>query len=292
MRYRQVGRSGLTVSEVGIGTRLFGQEPDVAAARRVLDAAIDAGVTLVDTAHSYGTGESERVLGEALRGKRQQVVISTKFGSRRERHPDLAAGSRRSIRLRVHEAMERLQTDYIDLYQLHFPDPATPIEETLAALTELVREGKVRYIGSSNFAAWQIVEAEWAARSAPVERFVSAQREYNLLDRGVEAEVLPVCAEYDIGVIAWRTLGDGVLTSSGTSPDPRVAGLASFAAARSIGLSAVALGAVLAAPGVAAVLTGARSEAHILANTAAAEWQPTPDDLVTLRAILDGTAAK
>ena len=289
MRYRQVGRSGLTVSVLGLGTRLFGREFDAAAAGRVVDAAIDAGITLIDTAHSYGEGASEQVLGKVLRGKRQGVIISTKFGSRRQRHPDLAAGSRRAVRQHVEEALGRLETDYIDLYQLHFPDPATPIEETLRALTELVAEGKVRYIGSSNFPAWQIVEGDWAARSLGGERFVAAQREYNILDRGVEVEILPICERYGIGLLAWRALGDGLLTARDDRSDPRLPALDAFASERSIDLPSVALGALLATRGVAAVLTGARTEQHIRDNAVAADWIPTPEDLAALRSLLDGS---
>jgi aryl-alcohol dehydrogenase-like predicted oxidoreductase len=290
MRYRQVGSSGLTVSVLGLGTRLFGRECDAETASRVVDAAIDAGITLIDTAHSYGEGESERVLGQALRGKRERVVISTKFGSRRQRQPDLASGSRRAIRIHVEEALGRLETDYIDLYHLHFPDPATPIEETLRALTDLVAAGKVRYIGSSNFAAWQIVEADWAARLGGGERFVAAQREYNILDRGVETEVLPICDRYGVGLLAWRALGDGLLTPRDDRSDPRLGALDAFAAERSISLSALAIGAVLATPGVAAALTGARSDNHIRDNATASDWIPTADDLAALRAVLDGPA--
>ena len=289
MRYRQVGSSGLTVSVVGLGTRLFGREADAPTSARVVDAALDVGITLIDTAHSYGEGESETVLGQALRGKRQRVVLSTKFGSRRQRHPDLAAGSRRAVRQHVEEALGRLQTDYIDLYQLHFPDPATPIEETLKALTELVQEGKVRYIGSSNFAAWQLVEADWAARALGSERFVGAQREYNILDRGIESEVLPICLRYGIGLIAWRALGDGLLTARDDRSDPRLGALDAFAAERSVGLNAVGLGMLLATPGVVTTLTGARSEQHIRDNAAASDWVPSPDDQVALRAVLDGS---
>jgi aryl-alcohol dehydrogenase-like predicted oxidoreductase len=291
MRYRQVGRSGLTVSVIGLGTRRFGREADAATVRRVVDAAIDAGVSLIDTAHSYGEGSSEEVLGAALEGKRNQVVLSTKFGSRRQRRPDVASGSRRAVREAVHAALRRLRTDYIDLYQLHFPDPLTPIEETLAALDELVHEGLVRYIGSSNFEAWQLVEADWASRAAGGERFVSAQREYHLLDRAIESDVLPVCERYGIGLIAWRALGDGALIGSGPADAPadlRVARVRAFAADHGLEPASVALGALLAQPIVAAVLTGARTEDHIRANVTAADWEPAPSQLAELRAVLDG----
>jgi aryl-alcohol dehydrogenase-like predicted oxidoreductase len=306
MHYRQVGRSGLTVSALGLGCIQFGRSADLATARPVVDEAIEQGITLFDTAHSYGEGESERILGELLKGRRQQVLISTKFGSRRQRHPDMAVGSRRSVRLRVEECLIRLQTDYIDLYQLHFPDPATPIEETLDALDEVVREGKVRYIGSSNFAAWQIVEADWAARAGRTQRFVSAQREYGFLDRQVEKDVVPVCQRYDVGLIAWRPLGDGILAgrrgpdpvraadssgADGSGPDAatldRVDSLAAFGREHGLDLIDVAIGGLAAFPAVAAVLVGARSAEHVRRNAKAAEWVPGPADVAALRTLLD-----
>jgi aryl-alcohol dehydrogenase-like predicted oxidoreductase len=306
MQYRQVGRSGLTVSALGLGCIQFGRTADLDAARPVVDEAIELGITLFDTAHSYGEGESERILGELLKSRRQQVLISTKFGSRRQRHPDMAVGSRRSIRLRIDECLTRLQTDYIDLYQLHFPDPATPIEETLDALDEIVREGKVRYIGSSNFAAWQLVEADWAARAGRTQRFVSAQREYGLLDRRIETDVVPVCERYGIGLIAWRPLGDGILAgrrgpdparaadssgADGSGPDAetldRVDAIASFGRDRGVGLLDVAIGGLAAFPAVAAVLVGARSPEHVRLNARAAEWLPGPGDVEALRGLLD-----
>lgn len=303
MRYRQLGQSGLTVSALGLGCIQFGRTCDLETARAVVDAALEAGITLFDTAHSYGEGESERILGAILKGRREQAIISTKFGSRRQRRPELAAGSRRAIRRAVEDCLRRLQTDYIDLYQLHFPDPATPIEETLSALDEIVREGKVRYIGSSNFAAWQIVEADWTARTARTQRFISAQREYSLLDRRIEADVVPACERYGVGLLAWRPVADGILagryrrgeplsgssTEAGGSDDDtfdRLDALVGFGHERGVGLLEVAIGGLAAFPAVAAVLVGARSAEHVRLNAAAADWAPAPADIAALRELI------
>ncbi|HEY3737502.1 MAG TPA: aldo/keto reductase, partial [Jatrophihabitans sp.] len=194
MEFRRLGDSGLVVSVVGLGTNNIGMRIDEAASKEVVDAAFDHGVTLIDTADSYGVAEER--LGVLLKGRREDVVLATKFGSK-VRTPGWghgedwdARGSRRYVKRAVESSLRRLQTDWIDLYQLHRPDPATPIEETLSALDELVHEGKVRYIGSSNFTGWQIAEAEWTARTRGFERFVSAQNEYNLINRGVEDDLV------------------------------------------------------------------------------------------------------
>src|SRR5690348_7813731 len=194
MRFRRLGASGLAVSVVGLGCNNFGTRLDLDATRAVVDAALDAGVTLFDTADVYG--QSEDLLGEILQGRRDQVVLATKFGMDRRGAlgPDWGArGSRRYIRLAVESSLRRLRTDWIDLYQLHAPDAHTPLEETLAALDELVTAGLVRYIGSSNFTGWQVVDADWIARDAHRARFVSAQNQYSLLDRDAERELVPAC---------------------------------------------------------------------------------------------------
>ena len=270
-----------------------------------MHAALDAGITLLDTANSYGEGASERFLGEILKGHRDRVIISTKFGSRRLRRPDRASGSRRDVRVAVEESLTRLQTDYIDLYQLHFPDPKTPIEETLAALDELIDEGKVRYIGSSNFEAWQVVEADWTARSQRTERFIAAQRQYSLFDRTVEADVVPVCVKYGIGLLPWRPLGSGLLTgryrrgdelpASTNRPALRltdaewdlVEALERFGRERGVNPLEVAIGGLAAMPSVASVMVGVSRPDQVEANVAASEWTPSGDDLTALREILE-----
>src|SRR5581483_7349654 len=206
MRYRQLGDSGLTVSVVGLGCNQFRTRMDDAAVEATVVAALDAGITLFDTADIYGgRGGSEESLGLALRGRRDRALVATKFGMDMG-DSEVARGSRRYIRRSVEGSLRRLQTDWIDLYQYHEPDNVTPLDETLAALDELVDEGKVRYIGSSNFAAWQVVDAEWMARTAHGERFISAQNRYSLMERDAESELAPACAAASASCpsIRWR----------------------------------------------------------------------------------------
>jgi aryl-alcohol dehydrogenase-like predicted oxidoreductase len=307
MRYRQLGRSGLTVSEVGLGCNnfggSFGGRLSLEETRNVVDAALDEGVTLLDTANTYGNkGGSETLLGEVLKGRREQVVLATKFGSDMGEGPKVARGSRWYIRRAVEASLKRLQTDYIDLYQLHRPDGVTPVEETLGALSELVREGKVLYIGSSNLAAWQVVEADWTARSSSgLERFVSAQNYYNLLNRRAERDLLPVCDSYGIGFLPYFPLENGLLTGKYRRGQPppdgtRLAGnpiaddtydklsaLESFAKERGHSLLELAFAGLLSRPVVSSVIAGATSAEQVRANVRAAEWQLTGDDLESFR---------
>src|SRR5580692_5119378 len=203
MRYRPLGHSGLLVSVAGLGCNNFGRRLDTEATRSVIDAAIDAGITLLDTADMYGTGRSEEILGEGLGARRDQIVLATKFGHQRV---DMgygpaagAKGGRAYIRRAVEHSLRRLRTDYIDLYQLHTPDPVTPIGETLHALSELVAEGKVRYLGHSNLPGWQIADAAHVAREAGTEAFISAQNHWSLLERQAEAEVVPAAIHAGVG---------------------------------------------------------------------------------------------
>jgi aryl-alcohol dehydrogenase-like predicted oxidoreductase len=306
MRYRTLGSSGLMVSVVGLGGNNFGRRIGLEETATVVRAALDAGVTLIDTADIYG--DSEVFLGDVLKGQRQQVVLATKFGG--DLHgrlgPDWGArGARRYIRKAVESSLHRLQTDYIDLYQYHFPDPHTPIEETLAALDELVREGTVRYLGSSNLAGWQIVDAEWIARTAATNRFVSAQNNYNLLERQIEADVLPACERYRIGILPYFPLANGLLTGKYRRGEPpptgsrlqdksellsdanfdRVEALEAFARERQLHLLDVAVGGLAAQPMVASVIAGATKPEQVRRNVAAAEWQPGAEDLAALDAI-------
>src|SRR6266508_5597296 len=282
MRFRRLGESGLAVSVVGLGCNNFGRRIDEAATREVVGAAFDAGITLFDTADTYrgGHGSSEELLGLALEGRRHEVVIATKFGNDMAgaNGPDWGArGSRRYIRRAVEASLRRLRTDWIDLYQLHTPDPATPIQETLAALTELVGEGKVRYIGSSNFAAGQVVEAEWVARTGNLERVVSAQNYYNLLHRAAEAELTPASVRVGVGVLPYFPLANGLLTGKYRRGQPPPAGtrlarrpgdlseaafdvveaLERYADERGRSLLDIAIGGLAAQPGVASVIAGA-----------------------------------
>jgi aryl-alcohol dehydrogenase-like predicted oxidoreductase len=306
---RRLGRSGLAVSRVGVGCNNFGRRLDLDASRPVIEAALDAGVTLFDTSDNYGT--SEEILGEVLESQRDDVILATKFGSevQGDNGRDFEArGSRRYIRRAVERSLRRLRTDYIDLYQLHKPDRLTPIEETLAALTELVQEGKVRYVGCSNFSGFQLAHAEWSARTLGYEHFISVQNEYSLVDRSIEADVVPACEEYGIGVLPYFPLASGVLTGkykrgedipkesrltvwrlTGSLTSERfdaVEALQTFAAERGITLTDVAIGALAAQPMVASVIAGATSPEQVKANVAAAEWFPSDEDLAEIDKIV------
>lgn len=305
---RRVGNSGLAVSVVGLGTNNFGMKLDLEQSRAVLHAALDHGINLIDTADSYG--ESERRIGEILQGTRDDVVIATKFGSdvRRlggDNGEDWGArGSRRYIRRAVEQSLRRLRTDWIDLYQLHRPDPATPIEETLSALDDLVHEGKIRYLGHSNFTGWQTADAEWTARTRRLERFISAQNEYSLLRRGIEADLVPALEHYGIGLLPYFPLASGLLTGKYKRGVPAPEGsriqawgrasaltdaafdiveqLEDFAAQRSITVLDVAIGGLAAQPAVSSVIAGATSPEQVEANVRAGRWQPTAEDLAEI----------
>ncbi|NEA32558.1 aldo/keto reductase [Streptomyces sp. SID13031] len=307
MEYRQLGDSGLTVSVVGLGCNNFGGRIDAAQAGAVVTAALDAGITLFDTADVYRgeQGSSEEILGKALAGRRDEAVIATKFGGdmKGDNGPDWGVrGSRRYIRKAVESSLRRLGTDWIDLYQLHVPDEVTPIEETLAALSELVAEGKVRYLGSSQFAGWQVVDADWAARTAGAEHFISAQNRYNLLEREAEDELIPACEHLGIGVLPFFPLAAGLLTGkykrgedapAGTrllkQPErlaradfDKIEALETFAAERDLTLLDVAIGGLAAQPTVSSVIAGASRPEQIEQNVAAGLWEPTFEDLAAL----------
>ncbi|GAA3279453.1 aldo/keto reductase [Dactylosporangium vinaceum] len=308
MRYRRLGRSGLTVSVVGIGCNQFGRI-DAAATQAVVDAAFDNGVTLFDTADIYGAtpGASEEALGAALGARRDEVVVATKFGmnARGLHGADWGArGSRRYIVRAAESSLRRLGTDYIDLYQMHEPDPATPIDETLAALDDLVRSGKVRYIGHSNFSGWQAADAAWVAQTRHLTPFVSAQNRYSLLNRGVEAELVPALEHYGLGLLPFFPLEMGLLTGkyrrgdappAGTrlaregmervladAPWDRIERLREYSSERGLDQLTVAIGGLAAQPAVASVIAGATRPEQVAANVAAAAWQPTADDLAEL----------
>jgi aryl-alcohol dehydrogenase-like predicted oxidoreductase len=311
MDFRRLGNSGLVVSVVGLGTNNLGMKLDMDGSREVVHAALDEGVTLFDTADSYGT--SEERLGEILQGKRDDIVLATKFGSD-VRGRGLsngedwgARGSRRYIRRSIESSLRRLRTDWIDLYQLHRPDEATPIEETLSALDDLVREGKVRYLGSSNFTGWQAAEAEWTSRSRNRERFISAQNEYSWLKRDIEADLVPALMHYGVGLLPFFPLASGLLTGKyrrGEAPPEGsrikafgresvltdetfdvIEALESFAKQRGITLLDIAIGGLAAKPTVASVIAGATSREQVAQNVAAGNWHPTPEDLAELDAI-------
>lgn len=311
MRYRAVGDSGLMVSVVGAGCNAFGARIDFERAKSVVDAALEAGITLFDTADSYADGTSEEFLGRALGSRREDVIVATKFGMGDHDAEHFGAhGGRRYVRRAVEASLRRLGTDYIDLYQLHRPDAITPIEETLDAMSELVAEGKVRYLGSSNLTAWQVADAEWTARTSGTQRFISAQNEYSLYNRLAEDELVPACERYGIGLFPYFPLAYGLLTDkyrrgeaapegsrlaaqagrlAGADWD-RIEALKAFADARDIPLLTLAIGGLAAQPAVAGVISGATRPEQIAANVAAGEWEPSAADLVELDELRHGAA--
>jgi aryl-alcohol dehydrogenase-like predicted oxidoreductase len=299
MRTRELGRGGPEVSVVGLGTNNFGMRIDYGATVAVIDAAIEHGITLFDTADIYGQGMSEDFIGRALEGRRDRVLLATKFGKPMDERPDDSRGSRDYIRWAVEGSLRRLRTDVIDVYQMHEPDPSTPIESTLAALHELVQEGLVRHIGSSNYSAAQIEEADRVARERGVTRFVAAQNHYSLVEREVEDDVLPVCERLGIGMLPFFPLASGLLTGKYArgveATEGRLAGrevpeerwdrldlLQAHAAERGVPLLSVAIGGLAAMPAVASVIAGATKPEQVAANVRAGEWVPTADDLAAL----------
>ncbi|MFI8277917.1 aldo/keto reductase [Streptomyces sp. NPDC085929] len=307
MRYIPLGSSGLQVSAVGLGCNNFGGRLDARATRAVVDAALDAGITLLDTADIYGG--SERHLGQAVKGRRDQVVLATKFGyAGMDMEYGPAAGSRGGrayIRRAVEESLRRLDTDHIDLYQLHSPDPATPVAETLAALTELVTEGKIRYIGHSNFSGWQLAEAAHVARETGAAPFVSAQNEWSLLQRNAEAELVPAAVHYGLGVLPYFPLANGLLTGKIRRGAPVPAGsrlegrdaylteerldtveaLAAVADKHGRSVLELAIGWLCAQPGCASVIAGATTPEQVRANAAVADRPLEPELLADIDAI-------
>jgi len=216
VKYRTLGRTGLKVSPLCLGAMMFGAwgNPDHDESIRIIDAALDAGINFIDTADVYSNGESEEIVGKAIAGKRDDLVIATKVHSPMGEDPNRSGNSRRWIIRECEDSLRRLGTDHLDLYQIHRPDPSTDIDETLGALTDLVHQGKVRYLGSSTFPASQIVEAQWVAERRNRERFVCEQPPYSILVRGIEAEVLPTCETYGMGVIPWSPLAGGWLSGN------------------------------------------------------------------------------
>ncbi|HEX2559859.1 aldo/keto reductase [Phenylobacterium sp.] len=310
MEYRRLGNSGLKVSAVGIGCNNFGMRIDQAATNAVVAAALDTGINFFDTADVYGGSQSEVMLGKALGGRRDEVVIATKFASPMGQRHDQKGGSRRYVMQAVEASLKRLGTDYIDLYQMHRPDPDTPIEETLAALDDLVKAGKVRYLGNSNFSGWQIADADWISRSTNRERFVSAQNLYSLLERGSAREVLPACERFGLGFLPFFPLASGLLTGKYRKGEPppegtrlaawgrrgqdalsdrnfeKVEKLSSFAEARGKNLLELAFAWLLGQPVVSSVIAGATKPEQVQANAAAASWVLTPAEVEEVTALI------
>ncbi len=313
MEYRNLGRSGLQVSVVGVGCNNFGRRCDPQQSAAVVHSAIDLGITLFDTADVYGgDGRSEEYLGMALEGRRHQVVVATKFGNKFGEGPiPQQGGSRKYIIQAVEGSLRRLRTDYIDLYQMHVPDPRTPIEETLRALDDLVRQGKVRYIGASNFAGWQTAEAHFVAERDRLSPFISAQNEYSLLNRGIERELVPACEKYGLGILPFFPLASGFLTGKYRKDQPKPEGarlssaasapmadrilsdrnyemlekLDAFAMGRGHSLTDLAIGWLASKPYVGSVIAGATRPEQVELNAKAGEWKLSAEEMAEVDAI-------
>src|SRR6476620_1198126 len=296
MRTRVLGEGGPEVSVVGLGTNNFGGRIDYEQTLAVIDAALDAVVTLFDPADIYGRGTSEDRIGRALEGRRDRVVIATKFGSEMNERPEERRGNPDYIQWAVEGSLRRLRTDVIDVYQMHRPDPETPILETLGALNDLVHDGKVRWIGSSNFSAEQIEAAEEVSRGAGFHRFVSAQNHYSLVEREAEDEVLPTCERLGIGFLPYFPLASGLLTGKYRRGEEategrlagreipearwdRAEGLRGYAGARDNWMLETAVGGLLAMPRVRCVIAGATKPEQVRAHVAAGAWEPSAEDV-------------
>ena len=303
MDYRNLGRSGLQVSAGGLGCNNFGMRIDKEQSAAVVNRALDLGVTLFDTADIYGGTRSEEFLGAALGERRKDVVVATKFVGPVGEGPLNRGASRAHVLRAVEGSLRRLGTDYIDLYQIHFPDVTTPIEETLRALDDVVRQGKARYIGCSNFAGWQVVEAQWVTRTRHLSPLISAQNEYNLLERRIERELVPACNEYGLGVLPYFPLASGFLSGKyrqGEKPPEgtRIAawgargaeilsdrnfailsGLEAFAQARDKTVLDVAIGWLASQPHVPSVIAGATKPEQVEQNVTAAAWRLSAEEM-------------
>ena len=306
MEQRILGRSGLKVSEVGLGCNNFGVL-DVEASRKVVHRALDQGITLFDTADVYGNrGGSETQLGEILGARRKDIVLATKFGMPMDDTGSMSGASRRYIMTAVEASLKRLKTDWIDLYQVHRPDAATPIEETLSALDDLIRQGKVRYVGCSNFAAWQVVDAQWTAKDRRLTPFIASQDELSLLVRDSERELIPALEAHGLGLLPYFPLASGLLTGKYARGEELPAGtrmarmrrlsdrfmteknwaivekLEAFCAHRGHTMLELAFGWLLAKPVVASVIAGATKPEQIEANVKATGWKLSSDDLAEI----------
>ena len=311
MEFRNLGRSGLRVSTVGLGCNNFGMKLDEAGTGAVINAAIDAGITLFDTADMYGArGGSETHMGAVLGAKRKEIVLASKFGMDMDDSGRKRGGSRLYMMKAVEDSLTRLRTDWLDLYQLHQPDPLTPIDETLRALQDLVSQGKVRYIGCSNLPAWQMVESHFEAELANVGGFISAQEEYNLLNRGIEKDVLPAARKYGFGLLPYFPLASGLLTGKykrDAMPEgarltaapkfanrtyvtdenwAKIEGLDTFATERGHSLLELAFGWLLAEGSTASVIAGATKPEQITSNVGAAGWTLSTEEKVAVDAIV------
>ena len=311
MEYRQLGLAGLRVSAIGLGTNQFGSKVDQQGVTRIIDQALELGVTFIDTADVYTQGRSEETLGVALQGRRQQAILATKVASPVGQGPNDRGASRGHLLDGVEASLRRLGTDYLDLYQIHRWDEATPLEETLRALDDLVRAGKVRYVGASNFAAWQLARANLLAELRGWTPFVTIQPHYNMLERAIERELVPYCDVAGVGILPYFPLAGGFLTGKyrrgqGAPPGSRgesspsvqrymtdahygtIERLEGWAAERGRTLGDLAHAWLLARPRVCSVISGATSPEQLRGNARAADWRLSPDELAEVDAILDG----
>jgi aryl-alcohol dehydrogenase-like predicted oxidoreductase len=310
VEYRRLGRSGLQVSSIGLGTNNFGSRMEEKESLEVVHHAVGAGINFIDTSNSYGNTLSEQFLGKALKGIRDSVVLATKVHSSTGEGPNQKGSSRLHIMREVENSLKRLQTDFIDLYQMHFWDPNTPIEETLRALDDLVRQGKVRYIGCSNYTAWQTCESIWLSRTNHLESFVSSQPQWSLLSRNIESELVPFCEAYGIGILPYFPLAGGFLTGKYRRGEPIPEGtrfqknptfgkrtmtdnnfdvlerLEAYAAQHDHRISELAFAWLLNRPVVSSVIAGASTPDQVDANIKAADWKLSGKEMEEINVIL------
>ena len=309
MLYRNLGKSGLKVSAIGLGTNQFGGKVDLAGVNNIIAAAFDAGVNFIDTADVYQGGRSEEFIGEALKGQRDRALIATKVMHKVGEGPNDFGASRQHILSGVEASLRRLQTDYLDLYQIHRWDAETPLEETMQALDDLVRAGKVRYIGASNFDSWQLTHANALAELRGWTKFVSVQPHYHILEREIEKELTPACKYFGIGILPYFPLAGGFLTGKYQEGQPAPEGsrgessqyvqrymtpknyavlnrLTEFAQERQHTINELAHAWLLAQPMVSSVISGATKVAHVQANASAGDWILTPEEVTALNEII------
>jgi aryl-alcohol dehydrogenase-like predicted oxidoreductase len=315
MNQRNLGNSGLLVSVIGLGCNNFGARIDLAASRLVIDKAIELGITLFDTADIYGNrGGSETILGEVLGVRRSDIVLASKFCMEMDDSGRSKGSSRRYIVQAVEASLRRLKTDWIDLYQLHAPDPNTPMEETLRALDDLIHSGKVRYIGCSNVPAWGVADSQWISKSLGINRFISCQDEYSLLVRDIEKELIPATQAYGIGILPYFPLASGLLTGkykrdimpegARLTTTPRLANrylndknweiierLEAFAESRGHSLLQLAFSWLASQPRVSSVIAGATKPEQVEQNVVAANWELTTSELAEIQEILEPSAS-
>jgi len=309
MEYRKLGNSSFRVSEIGLGGNPFGWTIDEQASAAVIKYALDQGINYIDTADRYDQGRSEEFIGKAIKGRRHEIILASKFGRVMGEGPNFRGGSRYYIMRAIDASLKRLQTDHLDLYQMHEPDPETPIEETLRALDDLVKAGKVRYLGTSNFAAWQLCEALWTSRVNHLHSFITEQPRYHILDRKIEEELVPLCQAYKIGIIPWAPLAGGFLTGKYRKDEKapsdwrlstpikiygnmlteenfrKLAKLEAFATMRGHTVGELALAWLLAKPWVSTIIAGARSVEQVKANLGVVGWKLTAEEVSELDAI-------